>query len=290
LLERPRILKIAAVLLGVAGTGQLIHHGWHYFHRSDEASLSLSSQTVVALSNRLGLEGRIATSQPSADTVGRCQAAGLDHVGGYEPMMLRRYAELMNSARGADPSTPMVILASVGPHPVVDMLAVRIWFREGASDEHPNRLPRAWVVNNAVVLESKEERLRVLAKGPWDPRKTVILEEFPKEAPPVTTEGPAGTAKVVSRRAGEYVLEAENGADAYLVLSEAYYPGWSAEVDGKPVDVVPANHLIQAVRLPPGKHVVRFAYRSRFLGAGLASALLGALAPAAIVLVRRRRR
>ncbi|RPH48852.1 MAG: hypothetical protein EHM91_03755, partial [Planctomycetota bacterium] len=249
-----------------------------------------------------GEDGRIANT--STEDIGRCQVSGLDSVCGYEPMMLRRYAELMNAAQGAPPEKNMVIMASVGSHPVVDMLGARGWLkREGGYYRspqdfrstpivrpNPGALPRAWLVNNAVVLESREERLRVLAQGPWDPRKTVILEQFPTEAPPVTTEGPAGRARVVSRRAGEYVLEAENGADAYLVLSEAYYPGWTAEVDGKPVEVVPANHLIQAIRLPPGKHVVRLGYRSRFLGAGLASALLAALAPAAIVLVRRRRR
>jgi uncharacterized membrane protein YfhO len=85
------------------------------------------------------------------------------------------------------------------------------------------------------------------------------------------------------------VLEAESVGESYLVLAEAYYPGWSAEVDGKPVDVVPANHLIQAIRLAPGKHAVRFSYRSRFLGLGFAVAILAALVPVGIVLVRRRR-
>src|SRR4029077_20103903 len=127
-------------------------------------------------------------------------------------------------------------------------------------------MPRSWVLNNAVVMEDKDERLRRLAKGPWDPRMTVVLETYPTEAPPVTTEKSAGKARVISKGPGRYEIEAENDADAYLVLSEAYYPGWTAEVDGKPVDVLPANHLIQTVRLPAGKHVVRFEYRSRFLG------------------------
>jgi len=95
---------------------------------------------------------------------------------------------------------------------------------------------------------------------------------------------------VVSRAPGEYVLDAENAADAYLVLSEAYYPGWRAEIDGKPAEVLPANHLIQAIRLPAGKHVVRFSYRSRFLGLGFGVAFLAAMVPVGIVLVRRRRR
>jgi uncharacterized membrane protein YfhO len=104
----------------------------------------------------------------------------------------------------------------------------------------------------------------------------------------VPTEKPAGRAKVLAKRPGYYEIEAENEADAYLVLSEAYYPGWRAEVDGQAVDVLPANHLIQTNRLPAGKHVVRFEYRSRFLGLGFAVAALAVLIPVGL-LVRRHR-
>jgi hypothetical protein len=172
------------------------------------------------------------------------------------------------------------------------MLGVQLWDSSHPANkgiDRPVALPRTWVLNHAVVLESKEERLKVLAGGPWDPWKTVILESFPQEAPPVPTLRAAGKSKVLSKRPGYYEIEAENDADAYLVLSEAYYPGWRAEVDGRAVDVLPANHLIQTVRLPAGKHVVRFEYRSRFFGLGCAMAALAALVPVGF-LVRRYRR
>ena len=291
--ERLRF-RIPAVVVTLAAAWQLVTFALGVMPAGDPALLHWPTATTESFRTRLGLEHRIATAK--ADEIGMCQATGLDNVGGYEPMMLRRYAELMNVASGAPFDRTIVIQASVGPHPVVDMLGVAVWFHSDAKwnrnrifQENPGALPRAWVVNNAVVIESKEERLKVLGKGPWDPRKTVILETYPEAAPPVATEGSAGRAKVLSRVPGEYVLEAENGADAYLVLAEAYYPGWRAEVDGKPAEVLPANHLIQAIRLPPGKHVVRFSYRSRFLGLGLGVALLAAMVPVAIALVRRRR-
>jgi uncharacterized membrane protein YfhO len=117
----------------------------------------------------------------------------------------------------------------------------------------------------------------------------VVLESFPADAPPVPTEKSAGRATVIARTPGYYEIEAENDADAYLVLSEAYYPGWTAEVDGRAADVLPANHLIQTIRLAAGKHVVRFQYHSRFLALGFAVAALAALVPVAL-LVRRHRR
>ena len=79
---------------------------------------------------------------------------------------------------------------------------------------------------------------------------------------------------------GKDGLEARNPADASLVL---------AVVDGTSAEVLPANPLIQAIRLPPGKHVVRFSYRSKFLGRGYGVALLATMVPVAIALVRRRR-
>lgn len=282
--------RLPAAVLAVGAAGQLTDFGSKCILPHEPRSQSVppwSPEKVSRVRELAGLERRIATGWPP-----EAQAAGLDHIGGYEPMLLRRYAEAMNAARGAPIEEHFVILYRVGRHRIIEMLGANQIFLE-VTDQVPDwgsePMPRAWVVNNAVVLESRKERLEIMAKGLWDPRKSVILEQYPTEAPPVTTEGPAGRAKVVSRRPGEYLLEAENPADAYLVLSEAYYPGWSAEVDGKPAEVLPANHLIQAIRLPPGRHVVRFAYRSRFLGVGFAVAVLAALVPVAMVLVRRRR-
>lgn len=302
--ERRRVpFRIAAGLLALSASVQLIVFANDHVYPTDPRSLILSPEIQRTLKERVGMEGRVATT--SAQDVGRCQAAGIDTVCGYEPMMLRRFAELMNAAEGVPIERSMVILASVGTHPVVDMLCTRVRLLQGrplspglhdlargqpVPRDVQHSLPRAWVVNNAVVLESREERLKILGRGPFDPRKTVILEEFPSEAPPVPTEEAAGRAQVVSRGPGRYVLEAEAAAASYLVLSEAYYPGWRAEIDGTPVPVLPANHLIQAVRLPAGKHVVTFAYRSRFLGPGFAVAVLAMLVPSGIVLVRRRRR
>jgi hypothetical protein len=287
--------RIPALLLSLAMSCQLLISAAGILKRESPDELRWPKRTEDALRSDLGLEYRVATTR--VEEIGFCQAAGLDNIGGYEPLMLRRYTELMNAASGSPISRDIVIMASVGSHPVIDMLGVAIRLDTQATGdrrrtyrENPGTLPRAWLVNNAVVIESKEERLKVLAKGPWDPRKTVLLEEYPAEAPPVPTEASAGRAKLLSRAPGEYVLEAENAADAYLVLSEAWYPGWRAEIDGKSAEVLPANHLIQAIRLPPGKHVVRFSYRSRYLGWGLGVALLAAMVPVAIALVGRRRR
>jgi hypothetical protein len=199
----------------------------------------------------------------------------------------------MNVARGEPLDAYVAILAGAAPHPAIDLLAARVWFPGGprAPDfaDYPNAMPRSWVVNNAVVKEDRAERLRTIATERWDPRKTVILESYPEDTPPVPTEKPAGRSSILARSPGYYEIQVENDADAYLVLSEAYYPGWTAVVDGRPAEVLPANHLIQTIRLPAGKHLVRFQYHSRFLALGFAVAALAALVPVGLLVLRHRR-
>lgn len=61
-----------------------------------------------------------------------------------------------------------------------------------------------------------------------------------------------------------------------LVLADAFYPGWSAEVDGRSAPILRADGLFRAVALAPGSHRVVFRYRplSVFVGAGLSAVAL----------------
>ena len=89
--------------------------------------------------------------------------------------------------------------------------------------------------------------------------------------------------------------QSESTQAAYLVLSDSWYPGWVAAVDGAEVPIERANLLFRAVRLPPGEHVVEFRYEPRSVRLGaLVSA--GSIVASIVLLVglgvwqRRRRR
>ena len=51
---------------------------------------------------------------------------------------------------------------------------------------------------------------------------------------------------------------------SYLVLSDLYYPGWQASVDGAPAAISPVDGVFRAVYLDPGTHTVRLAYSAPF--------------------------
>src|SRR5205085_5513015 len=89
---------------------------------------------------------RIATvSKEQLGSIGMCQFAGLDHVGGYDPMMIRRYTEFFNVARGTTPSDFTIVTVSARPGPLFDLIGARYWIVPG-----PRQEPPGWRVIGAL--------------------------------------------------------------------------------------------------------------------------------------------
>jgi hypothetical protein len=72
-----------------------------------------------------------------------------------------------------------------------------------------------------------------------------------------------------------------------LVVSEMYYPGWRAYVDGVETPILRTNYLFRGVVVPGGRHVVRFAYLPSSVLAGTSISSL-ALIVAGVLLYRSR--
>jgi len=88
-------------------------------------------------------------------------------------------------------------------------------------------------------------------------------------------------------------LAVRTPVSGYLVLSDVYYPGWRATVDGVPAEIQRADYVFRAVLLPPGEHTVRMEFISWPWRVGLATSFVtwaGLVAWAGVVFKRRRQR
>ena len=97
--------------------------------------------------------------------------------------------------------------------------------------------------------------------------------------------GSEGTARILAEFAGRVDVAASVKDGGWLVLSDTYFPGWSATVDGEPAEILPAQGVFRAVWVPAGEHLVQFVYRpwSFAIGAVVTGlCLLSALAGARI--------
>ena len=45
-----------------------------------------------------------------------------------------------------------------------------------------------------------------------------------------------------------------------VVFAENYYPGWTATVDGQPVEVGRVNYILRAINVKPGQHKVELQF------------------------------
>lgn len=129
----------------------------------------------------------------------------------------------------------------------------------------PDTLPRARAVAGARVADGTEG-LALLLDPEFDPAKQILLPAG-AASPPAS---PPGSVRIAEERADRVVLEADLREAGYVVLADAFDPGWRATLDGAPVPVLRANLAFRAVQAPAGRHRVEMVYRPRGLWVGVA--------------------
>jgi len=140
-------------------------------------------------------------------------------------------------------------------------------------------LPRVFIVHRREVIPEPGEALRRLDDMSFDPERTVILEQGPHTVPQPAPGQPSpfARARILEDRPTRLLVEAETEARGWLVLTDTFYPGWKARVDGGEVLVIRANAMFRAVPVEAGRHEVEFRYAPTSVRTGLmvtAAALL----------------
>jgi hypothetical protein len=123
-------------------------------------------------------------------------------------------------------------------------------------------LPKAWLVPSAVVVPDRNERVTLLLNPAFYPDKMGIVETTPpvQLVPPGTAAGSPGSVATKKYSNEKIELETQVTRNALLVLSEKYYKGWKAYVDGKSTDIYPVNHVLRGIYLTPGTHRIEFVF------------------------------
>lgn len=135
-------------------------------------------------------------------------------------------------------------------------------------------LPRAFVVHKAQVIRDKGDLLAELKK--IDPGQTVLLEEGSGLTPMATTDREATTssAHIIENLPSHVVVDVSMGTPGFLVLSDNFYPGWKAFVNGEETKIFRANYTFRAIRLNSGRHRVEFVYDPMTFKVGLGLTLV----------------
>ena len=149
--------------------------------------------------------------------------------------------------------------------------------------ENRRALPRAWITSDVVALAEIDAVPAVhhgwLPDGRrFDPTAMALVEPGTPEAGAFSTG--TASARVTDIADGRITVDVATQGGGFLVLSESYYPGWRARIDGAPAAVRRANVSLQGVAVPPGQHTIVFEFVPATYYAGIAlsaAALAGVL-------------
>jgi len=224
---------------------------------------------------------------------------GIDSVSGaYNPLQLADYAALRERAQSSRSSALYGLLNVAYVGLPMEKPAPADWQKAFTGDKvvfyQPSRppLPRAFVVGTAQSVADPGVAFDRIKASDFDPAKTVYLQG----GVTATTADPGASPATVTRDGTDGVtIRVTTASAGYLVLSDAYFPGWQATVDGNAATILQADLAFRAIYLPGGgDHTVVFRFRPKWWPIGWGIAGLTALGTIALLvfvpLMQRRRR
>ncbi|MFH1486523.1 MAG: YfhO family protein [Chloroflexota bacterium] len=147
--------------------------------------------------------------------------------------------------------------------------------QEAVIYENVAPMPRAFLVHSLSVMEPSARIAAEMAEGGIDVRQAAILEEEPRElgSSGLEARGAVSKALITSYSSQRVVVETECDTNGILILTDSYYPGWVARVDGQAQRIYRADYLFRGVPLTEGRHMVEFVFDPLSLKLGAAISL-----------------
>ena len=197
-------------------------------------------------------------------------------IGGYHAAKLRRYQELIEAYIAPEMQPAFQAIAKVAGdmtqvkgdsiYPVLNMLNTRYFIlplQEGKTVpiENPYAYGNAWFVDNVKFVDNANQELDAL--GQLDLRHEAVADaKFRKQLKPVAEEA-ADSASIVTLTAYEpnkLTYDVKSVRGGVVVFSEIYYPGWTATIDGEPVELGRVDYVLRALTVTPGQHQVELSF------------------------------
>ncbi len=203
----------------------------------------------------------------------------LSSLGGYDPLASRDPVALTEVNYGLEPKLLDLLAVRyilLGDTVTIDTSGYREVARDPASGaiiyERPTWQSRAFVVHQARLVPH-DQALARLTDPAFDPRREALVE-----APlgcELVTNMAAESVSLVRDELNRVTFQVRAMTPGLLVMSDTFYPGWSAEVDGKPTPIVRTDYALRGICLPAGEHEIVFRFDPVTLRVGLLFSAIG---------------
>lgn len=223
--------------------------------------------------------GRYDTNNDAVWLVTGAPLLRLRTAGGYDPLALARVIQVrLGFAKGERWGAWYQVERPDAP--VARLMGIRALLRPGAPVsfngwrpaaalpgrtlyESASALPRYRLVARIRPANSMTEAAALLGDPTFVPEEEAIVENLPAQ------QGSGGTVRVMKESRHRVELDTDSAGASYLTTSESHYPGWTAEVDGRPANLYYSNVAFRGLPIPAGRHHVVMAFTTPRLRAGL---------------------
>lgn len=270
-------------------------------------TITTKSLTVITGFNRifgnLGGEANVYYNLPSIE--------------GYDALYIKKYGEIIgfiNNGNSKDLNRSVILFSKNGKYAskAINLLNIRyivhkiadgraVWtfpywtypgsqFRLIYEDdmyefyENMNVFPHAFLTGQYRVEENTDNILNIMFNDDFDLRKEIVLEKDPMIP---QARGSVGNANIVSYKSNSMDILVNAKEKALLFLSEIYYPGWKATIDGKNASILRADYAFRAIPVEKGNHIVKFFYEPWSFRLGIYLAIGGLIGAIFLVWISR---
>ena len=198
-------------------------------------------------------------------------------VGGYHAAKLRRYQELIEAHISPEMQATMkAVVDAQGDmnavngdsiYPVINMLNTKyfIFPMQGGQTmpiQNPYTYGNAWFVSSVEYVDNANAELDALGKT--DLRNVAVADkQFKDVLGSSVAQDSSSVVKITKYEPNELSYDVNSKNGGVIVFSEIYYPGWTATVDGEPVELGRVNYVLRAMNIKAGNHKVTLEYRPK---------------------------
>ena len=122
----------------------------------------------------------------------------------------------------------------------------------------------AWFPLHVICERDSKEIQQRIADPYYDPKDIMYVDCVGDD---INNES-RGTAELTHHNWNDFSFKIDTQAANYMIVSNAYYPGWHAYVDGNKVATAIANTVFIAAPVSAGEHTVSFRYEPKSISLG----------------------
>lgn len=125
-------------------------------------------------------------------------------------------------------------------------------------------LPRAYVANAYIGVKDESESFKLLTGQSFDPNMPIIESDNSYFVTQRSNQK-ISPAKIEVYKPQYIKITSNVSEDGLLVLTDTYFPGWEAYLNGEKVPIYQTNYLFRGVIVQKGENTVEFKYQPKYL-------------------------